>query len=333
MTTPTEGESRRWRITLLTTFPKSLLSDMSGGFPEKLEFGTRIEKSMTDINGVSVRLAPAEGEFPELAHLHMQDPATLIIELDAPTSSEALESATTSIDLVVDDLSFQLQEPLQMYSMRVLDVTPPLHVGDEREFMQYNGYDQYKLSRSTPMGTTQTALVPTLRSDYAALSRRTQDALDWYIKSMHTPWDADQYIFLWICFEILRNSNGPKIEEPARLRCQHEIVACPKCGKLTAQVRQAASTYEYLAAFGVEQQLAKDLWGMRQLVHGSKSFKRDQLERLGELLQVLRAICAAALRVAMGIPDDSPPFVGYGAAAIGVAMGMGGTTAITEADL
>lgn len=71
---------------------------------------------------------------------------------------------------------------------------------------------------------------------------------------------------------------------------------------------------------------------MRQLVHGAKSFQREQLERLGELLQVLRAICAAALRVAMGIPDQEPPYVGYGAAAIGVAMGLGGTTTITQDD-
>lgn len=220
-----------------------------------------------------------------------------------------------------------------MYSMRVLDVTGPLAVGDEREFMQYTGYDQYKLSRSTPMGTTQTALIPALRDNYAQLSRRTQDALDWYIKSMHTPWDADRYIFLWICFEILRNATGPKVEESTRLRCGHEITECPECEKPTAQVRQAASTYAFFAMFGIQPDLAKALWDMRQLVHGAKSFKREQLERLGELLQVLRAICAAALRAAMAIPDDEPPFVGYGAAAIGVAMGLGGTTTITEADL
>lgn len=177
---------RRWRITLLTTFPKSVLSDLTGGFPNKLEFGSRIRTSATEVNGTSVRLMQAEGEVPELAHVHMQDPAHLLFEVTALDPSGAVELAGPVIDLVVDDLSFQLQEPLPMYSMRVLDVTPPLVIGDQREFMQFSGYDQYKLSRTTPMGTTQTALVPALRSNYAQLPARTQDALDWYIKAMHT---------------------------------------------------------------------------------------------------------------------------------------------------
>ncbi len=333
MAPPSEEELRLWRITLLLTFPMYLLSDMSNGFPDKLEFGTRVAESITDIDGVSVRLSPAEDEFPELAGIDMRDPVNLTLELEARDSSEALDLAASSIDLVVDDLSFQLQEPLKAHTLSVLDVTPPLHVGEERQIMYWSGYDQYKLARSNGMGTTETVLVPALRHDYAVLPRRTQDALDWYIKSMHTPWDADRYIFLWICFEILRNATGPKVEEPTRLRCQHVLAECPECGKSTAQVRQAASTYEYLATFEVQPQLAKDLWGMRQLVHGSKSFKPDQLERLGELLQVLRAICADALRLAMGIPDDSPPFVGDGGVGFGVPMGVGGTTAITQADM
>lgn len=208
----TKTSARRWRISLLTTFPKLLLSDVSQGFPAKLEFGSRIADSHASIDDVAVRLTPASGEFPELAQLLMRDPAYILVDIWAETPAAAVDLAAPVIDLVVDDLSFQLQEPLSMYSMRVLDVSPPLQVGEKREFAQWTGYDQYKLSRSTPMGTTQTAAVPALRPNYAQLPRRVQDALDWYIKALHTPWDADRYIFLWICFEILRNSGDPRLK-------------------------------------------------------------------------------------------------------------------------
>jgi hypothetical protein len=35
----------------------------------------------------------------------------------------------------------------------------------------------------------------------------------------------------------------------------------------------------------------------------------------------------------MGIPDDAPPFVSYGAAAFGAPMGVGGIRQVTDNDL
>jgi hypothetical protein len=186
---------RAWRVRLVTWFPKTLLSDMSKGMPDKLEFGTRVGKSSANVNGVSVSLGPAAPAAEDSADLIAPDPVFLTFDVAAVGAVDALEVAQPVIDTVIDDLSFQLQEPLRISSMTVLDLTPPVTAGDEREFMQYTGYDQFKLSRSTAMGTTHTVLVPSLRANYAELSRRTQDALDWYIKAMHTPWDADRYIF------------------------------------------------------------------------------------------------------------------------------------------
>jgi hypothetical protein len=333
MTSGQQSSLRRWRITLFAVFPQFVASDMSNGLPQKLEFGSRIGQSATHIGGIAVRLSASPDQHPELAGVSMREAARLEFEVDATDPSDAIALATGTIDLVIDDLSFQLQEPLQTFSMYVLDITAPLSVGEDREFMQFTSYDQYKLSRSVPMGDTHPVLVPALRDTYSQLPSRSQDALDWYIKSMHTPWDADRYIFLWVCVEILMKDSGPKIEEPTRLRCQHEIPSCPQCGKATLQVRQAASAYAYFESFGLDSTMAKDLWDMRQLVHGAKSFTKAKLDRLGELSQVLRSVAAAALRTAMGIPANEPPFVGYGVVAIGAAMGIGGTRALEVADL
>ncbi len=45
------------------------------------------------------------------------------------------------------------------------------------------------------MGTETVAIVPTLRSDYAALPNRHQQALDWYLKGIHAPVDSDRYVY------------------------------------------------------------------------------------------------------------------------------------------
>ena len=47
----------------------------------------------------------------------------------------------------------------------------------------------------TAMGTETVAIVPTLRSDYAALPNRHQQALDWYLKGIHAPVDSDRYMY------------------------------------------------------------------------------------------------------------------------------------------
>jgi len=45
------------------------------------------------------------------------------------------------------------------------------------------------------MGTETVAIVPTLRSDYAALPNRHQQALDWCLKGIHAPVDSDRYVY------------------------------------------------------------------------------------------------------------------------------------------
>ncbi|MBI1758276.1 MAG: hypothetical protein HYR62_03490 [Actinobacteria bacterium] len=284
---------------------------------------------------IPIRLRQALDRVPDVAW-GTTEPVELVLEVMSEGAREALDLISPMLDLILDDLSFQLQEPLKVLQFEVFDVTPPLADGDQREMLLFpfpQGYDQYKLGRSAAFGEVVTTSRVALRARYAELSDQVQNALDWYTKALHSPFDADRYIFYWICFEVLRNAFAEKVKESTRLRCGHEIHSCPTCGGPTTQVRQAATTYDFLDALGVDRATAKRLWDMRHLVHGAKSFRPDQLATLGELLQILRSVALAALKLAMEIPQDSPPIVSYGAPAVVGSVCLGGTRTITVHDL
>lgn len=266
----------------------------------------------------------------------VSEPVEIVITVKASDAVSGIELCTPTLDLIVDDLSFQLQCPLKVCELEILDVTEPVAIGDDRDMLIYplpNGYDQYKLSRSVAMGNVTTVTLPALRDSYESLPRRTQDALDWYIKALHAQFDVDKYIFYWIAFEVLSKAEAESVEEPTRLRCGHTLANCLECGKSTSQFRQAATAIKFIESFGVDTPVAKRLWGMRQLVHGAKSFLPEKLKELGELTQVLRYVTASALKKSLGIDQDGYPVVGAGAPSVGVPVGLGGRRPISVRDL
>ncbi|HTY28849.1 MAG TPA: hypothetical protein VMD51_12040 [Mycobacterium sp.] len=96
---------------------------------------------------------------------------------------------------------------------------------------------------------------------------------------------------------------------------------------------RGATIKEFLQCYGVPKQQAKQLWDMRQLMHGAIPFDSKKLENLGGLVQPLRAVVAAGLKIRLGKAIDEPPLVAATGFLIHPAMGLGGTRQITEDDI
>lgn len=325
---------RTWQATAAVPFPWHMQAvggmPADGSLPERLEPLSRIPEQSSAAGDVLIHLGPWMGA--ELPTAPGYQYAALRLTVEAADPAEALERIHPALELVLDDLSFQLQTGFVVLQMEVLDVTSPMAVGDERDTLLYpypQGYQQWKFARSTAMGTEEVAIVPTLQTDYDTLPKRTQQALDWYIKGLQAPVDADRYIFFWIALECLETE---AVEDIYRPNCGHPIEKCPECGKSTSRRVAGQSLKQLLGSVGVPPVTSQRLWKMRMMVHGAKTFDPDELAALGELLQVLRAAVVALLKARIGIDPGDPPLVGHGGPAFG-AFALGGHRRVDETDL
>lgn len=301
--------------------------------PGELRRHSRIPQQTSRSGGVSVQVGPLGDTNLPLAP--GDEYAAIRLSVDALDADQALEQVHQVLELVLDDLSFQMQLALPVLQLEVLDVTPPVAVGDERETRLFpfpHGYQQWKFARSTPLGVEVVADVPHLRPNYDAIPGKTQQALDWYIKGLQTQVDADRFIFLWIALEVLEQANPDYVVATYRAKCGHEITTCPTCGKSTARRVAGQSLKAFLEAAGVAVEDAKQLWKMRMLVHGAKSFDPDRLADLGRLLQILRAAVVTILKERLGEQIDQPPIVSHGGPAI-AAFALVGSRVLDEQDL
>lgn len=89
----------------------------------------------------------------------------------------------------------------------------------------------------------------------------------------------------------------------------------------------------FLERFGVCEEQARELWRMRQLMHGAIPFDSEKLANLGPLVQPLRAVVAAGLKTSLGKGVSDPPIVAAAGLSIHPAMAAGGTGLIVEDDI
>ncbi|MEV6608033.1 hypothetical protein [Kutzneria sp. NPDC051319] len=266
----------------------------------------------------------------------MQEAGALIFWSSAEDAHKAVAQVEVYLDYILDFLSFQIQQPVKIVQLDVVDLTPPVRVGEMRDYISYPyplGYMPPKLVGSVHMGTYQTVLYPQIPSSYVKLEKHVQRAVDWYVKSLHATTDADAFILLWISLEVLADLMGEKVAEATRLRCGHEIEKCPECRKQTASHRQGETLRAFLKSFGIAEDDVIALWRLRQIVHGAFRFDADGVNNLAARVQVLRAIVMAALKLALGVRPDQPPLVGFGGPAITPMVGIGGNKQITEWDV
>jgi hypothetical protein len=289
------------RLRALTLFPR---------IPIKYE--SRVKSQSVRTADYYLRLESHTSPMPAwFTDTGENDLVVIILEYRVNSYVEALDTISSFLDPIIDDLSFQLQAPIRVYDLELLNITAPVRVGDSREAILFPllGYEQFKLQRSTELGHVVTRRQPLLRASYKNTEGKIQRAVDWYIKALHASYEVDRFIFLWISFEILAKLTTVRVEEPTKLRCDHFVLECPVCHKSTTQFRQGESYQKYLTQLGVAEATAKEIWTMRHIIHGAHDMNQSEINTLSRLLPELREVVMSALKQGLGIEQDKPPYM------------------------
>lgn len=129
--------------------------------------------------------------------------------------------------------------------------------------------------------------------------------------------------------------SGIQVVAPYLPPCDHEISNCPTCQRELTRVVQGPSVRRYFTErWGLEEAQAQRLWRLRQIMHGAVPFDSETMDASDELVQIVRAVVAAEIKLYYGLPLDGLPTVKMGAVGIRPdSLGLGGEAEITQADL
>ena len=329
---------RVFRITGSLLTPTLVAMPADGGPPSTLELSPRLTPSVGHYGGMTMAFVTPSTSV-EWSDIAMQDPNWRVMEVIADVSSEhgaaaALDDVGAALRPILDMASFLLAAPVSLGQIQVVDITPPLTVGDIRETQIYGSAPFDRNARGVSMqalaGLTSLALplaVPLIAARAAA-------ALRWFVKSLSTDLLHDQFIFLWIALEVLCDLSGAKVTGPYICPNGHAIPQCPECRASTTKAIRGPSLRAFLEqSGGVDAATSKELWRMRQMMHGAIDFNSHKLVRLPTLVQVLRAAVAARLKEALGLPADFAPIVRPEGLMIHPSAGIVGSQALTADDL
>jgi hypothetical protein len=231
--------ARTWQVSADVVFPNHFPVDIDEEgkpqLPKQLKPQSRIPTTRREIDGASVFFYEGDKQsIPEIRDDLRFSLAQLVIRRDshAEHPMAAIQEAMPFLDRMLESLSFQMQTALQVQGVRAIDLTGSPAVGDEREYGQWSGFATPTFRpTSVPMQSLVGRIVPDLRLDLDPRDARANRALDWYLKALTAPFEADHFIFLWIACEILAADSDFKVSEPYRgPACGHVIGECPECG-------------------------------------------------------------------------------------------------------
>lgn len=346
MTEPIDNtvvDGRHWKISVLVGFPKLVVPiepPEPGSFlPKKIGFQSRLtEKHLGTVAGLGkVALKPNPYTTLTLPAESNSDVVVISFEAHAGTPELALTKTESSLELLLDDMSFQIQAAIRALMLEVLDVTPPLMTGEEREVLLYPfpiGWPYPKFQESRFLSDATTPKVPSLRAAEGFEHGRTRAALRWYVKALATPFDVDRFAFLWIALEILCSASSSSVEKPYKAPCGHEIGSCPQCGKSTSKEVQGPTLISFLAEeLCVQSATAKELWKTRQMFHGTNDLTKQAMTTLPALLVTLKSAVARGLKAAGKLPPFSLPHVAPGSIGVSKEIALGGTRKLEPKDL
>jgi hypothetical protein len=249
----------------------------------------------------------------------------LRIQTIAESAQSALKGSRKLLEDICDDLAFQLQLPVPIITLEVVDITEPTAEGETREVLSYGAPGGYRHTKFQASATLPVEIVensPGLKANYS-IDRHTRAAIRWYHKALAAPYEIDRFVFLWIALEIIWKETDIKEKKVYRNNCGHEIPNCPTCNKTTEQVVNGASLKQFLVeSLSVSAEQAKALWKFRQAVHGANDLSDAKNEDLTTLVMVLKAAVSLGLKRLQGIPDHANPIVASQGVAIGIDFGL-----------
>lgn len=331
---------RRWRVSAAVGVPMKFMGrPLDGGLPERLEPAPAITGCQrTLVDGVEVCARPWPN--PEFGHYPMGPVqwVEFFVDLQAADHMDAAERGGALIQVVLDSLSLRMGASLVIAQLEAIDVTPDVAEGDERAYGVWpfpNGYPTFRFAISQALGHLAVEQTIALRRTYERAGGRESRALDWYLKAANSPYDVDQFIFLWIALEVLLDGDADvMVEAPYQSRCGHTISNCPECGVDTRVQVRGKSLRAYLKRYGASEEDARDLWRTRQMMHGKNDLSRDAQSEVPRHVQVLRRALVQALKERLHMPStDAPIAAPEDVATIDPHFALSGTSHVTSRHL
>ncbi len=324
-----------WRLRTTLVVPTTVPVPPEGGMPLTLEFISRVPDQTRAYAGQRVRLRNADNLVE--APMYESNPQVKLVELLTEVEGEDGRSVVRTFgptfESIIDLMSFQMGAAIGIGQSEVVDVTPPVSVGENRacEVFALSPFDRN--ARQVEMQAIQGLLWGQLPDISVIEDSRVAAALRWFVKSLSTVLLHDQFIFLWIALETMCDDSDVSVEGLYRGPCGHEIPECPQCQRPTSLKVRGATVKAFLETFDVGTDDANSLWSMRQMMHGAIPFDSSKLDALGSLLQVLRAAVSLGLKDLLGVPRDGAPLIASSGLSIHPSLSVGGTRAIEKADI
>lgn len=303
--------SRIWRITVELIVPMGWRREASGEV-EQIKGFTRLLPCAFVYPDLTVALRAPEdwpdGRQPAPMGYEVLPFVADVIGENGPM--EAVAQVEAYLDSILDWLAFGLYAAISIGQVWILDITPPVSVGDQRDEDHF-GYPPFGvningINTQSVVGST----FVSFQSEVRHFDSRTSALLRWFHKALGTNLLHDKFMFLWITLEILCDLSGTSVKEPYLARCGHLIKSCPECGKETSKEVRGQTIQQFLVdTLKVDRQVARQLWAMRQVMHGAVDFNSPRLQDLPNLTGDLQRAVVIGIRTRIEVPDDVPPVV------------------------
>jgi hypothetical protein len=337
MTEEVEQETlvRAWRVTA-DLYAPMVTPAAPPTVGAQLRFTSRLVPRVVTYPQMTVALQPSTGAREGMPALPLGwERVVLVADISSTgDKTEVLKSVVSLFETILDPLAFELGATVHLGQCEMLDITKPAVLDDDRELMIFASIPYGRNARSVDMECIRGAVAATLPDAVPDYDARASAALRWFNKSLATDLLHDQFIFLWIALEILCDLSPISVQAPYQARCGHLIAQCPECGTTTSREVRGQTIMRFLTSeFAVDEATVRQLWGMRQMMHGAINFESSKLESLPLLVQPLRAAVAAGIKRILGRNPDDAPLVAPAGLSVHPAFGVEGTRKLTADDL
>jgi hypothetical protein len=329
-----------WRVKTLLIVPKYQSNQPAVG--ETSQYASRLPEQARNYGGIPVAVRkpateiPIPGLYPPNQSLEQIE---LVADVQVPAKehsfTDAVERFSPVFGTLVDLLAFDMAVVPGFGQVDMVDISPPVSVGDERFATSFSELPFDRYMRSNELLSSAGRLIGELPESVDGLDSKASSVLRWYVKASSTNVLHDQFMFLWIALEILCGMTpSVSVRQTYKAPCTHEIPECPECGKSTAKKVEGSTKKAFLQQNGVSPEKATELWRMRQMMHGAIKFDSKEVVGLSGLVPPLRAVVAAGLKKQLGKTEIDLPIVapeaGY---TMHPAFSMGGQRPVTAVDI
>jgi|GEM_PF-2384983 len=225
------------------------------------------------------------------------------------------QSVVRSIERIVGMIALVSQVPTPLKGGLIYRYTGQV-AGDDIHFMMYAGSPLARLLSTVAYPSNFASIVQPYHLPASVRPEPVVDAaLRWYSKSLEAKDDVERFAFCWICFEILASQQQHECDPvPYIPDCGHELRECPVQGCHQSLMKRPGGKrwVELLASWGMDAQLAKDLWKTRMMFHGANRMEWKNVTKIPEQTTLLRKLLSSKLSEALQLSGGAiqPSHVG-----------------------